>query len=127
MQMASVNDAYRNWIFNSKTEPNEEILSMLAEGEEIFQCYKTVRDIAALTTSRLLIIDKQGITGKKMEIYSIPYRSIDMWSTENAGILFDVNSELELWTRVGHFKISVNRKCDIREFDKILATSILKK
>lgn len=125
--MASVNDAYRNWIFNSKTEPNEEILSMLAEGEEIFQCYKTVRDIAALTTSRLLIIDKQGITGKKMEIYSIPYRSIDMWSTENAGILFDVNSELELWTRVGHFKISVNRKCDIREFDKILATSILKK
>ncbi len=30
-------------------------------------------------------MDKQGLTGKKAEIYSTPYRSIDMWSTENAG------------------------------------------
>jgi len=62
---------------------------------------------------------------KKIEIYSIPYRSIDMWSTENAGGFLDVTAELEIWTKVGHFKINVNKDCDIREFDKILGCAIL--
>lgn len=48
---------------------------------------------------RIIIFDRQGLTGKKIEIYSIPYRSIDMWSTENAGKLFDIDAELELWTK----------------------------
>ena len=64
---------------------------------------------------RIIIFDRQGLTGKKIEIYSIPYRSIDMWSTENAG----------LWTKAGHFKINVDKKCNIREFDTILGNAIL--
>ena len=97
----------------------------LIDGEEILQCYQTVRDQAALTNKRIIIMDKQGMTGSKVEIYSLPYRSIDMWSTENAGKLFDINAELELWTKAGHFKIKVNSNCDIREFDQILGKAIL--
>ena len=97
---------------------------MLVPGEKVVASYKTVRDIAAITNKRIVIIDSQGITGKKKEIYSLPFRSIDMWSTENAGHI-DVNAELELWTKAGHFKIKVDRKCDVREFDEILASSIL--
>lgn len=63
--------------------------------------------------------------GKKIEIYSLPYRSIDMWSSENAGKLFDLDSELELWTKAGHFKLKLSSKCDIREFDRILGNAIL--
>lgn len=48
-----------------------------------------------------------------------------MYSTENAGKLFDVNSEVELWTRAGHIKINLNKGVDIREFDKIIAEAIL--
>ena len=48
-----------------------------------------------------------------------------MWSSENAGKLFDINAELELWTKAGHFKLKLDSKCDIREFDRILSKHIL--
>lgn len=122
--MATNNEVMLNWAFRTKAKPNKEIIELLAEGEEILQCYETIRDQAVLTNKRMIIRDSQGLIGKKVEIYSLPYKSIDMWSTENAGT-FDLDSELELWTKAGHFKIKLSSKCDIREFDKILSRSIL--
>ncbi len=113
-----------SWSFISKCEPSKAILEVLVEGEQVLQCYKTVRDIAALTNKRMIICDTQGFTGRKKEIYSLPYRSIDMWSSENKGTL-DMNSELELWTKVGKMKLQLAAKCDIREFDRILGEAIL--
>jgi hypothetical protein len=46
----------------------------------------------------------QGMTGKKVKVYSLPHSAINMWSSENAGI-FDMDAELELWTQAGHIKI----------------------
>ena len=112
------------WTFIQKAAPGKEIQSVLLPGEEILQCYATIRDQACLTNKRIIIMDKQGLTGRKVEVYSLPYRSIDMWSSENTGT-FDFNSELELWTKAGHFKINLNPKCDIREFDRILGNAIL--
>ncbi len=123
--MAVNNEVLLTWTFMSKAKPSEELLSVLVEGEEILTCYKTIRDQASLTNKRMIVMDKQGITGKKVEIYSLPYRSIDMWSSENAGVLFDINTELELWTKAGHFKLKLHPSCDIREFDKILGRAIL--
>ncbi len=123
--MAVNNEVILSWTFLKKVEPDKAMKEILVEGEEILQCYQTVRDQAALTNKRIIIMDKQGMTGSKVEIYSLPYRSIDMWSTENAGKLLDINAELELWTKAGHFKIKVNSNCDIREFDQILGKAIL--
>ena len=123
--MAVNNEVILSWTFLKKVKPDKAMKGILVEGEEILQCYQTVRDQAALTNKRIIIMDKQGMTGSKVEIYSLPYRSIDMWSTENAGKLFDINAELELWTKAGHFKIKVNSNCDIREFDQILGKAIL--
>ena len=123
--MAVNTDVLLTWTFTQNAEPEQELLSVLTDGEEILQCYKTVRDQAALTNKRLIVMDRQGITGKKIEIYSLPYRSVDMWSSENAGKLLDINSELELWTKAGHFKLRLNPDCDIREFDRILGRAIL--
>ena len=123
--MAVNNEVILSWSFLKKVEPDKAMKETLIDGEEILQCCQTVRDQAALTNKRIIIMDKQGMTGSKVEIYSLPYRSIDMWSTENAGKLFDINEELELWTKAGHFKIKVNSNCDIREFDQILGKAIL--
>lgn len=125
--MATNNELILTWSFLQKCTPNDDLVNMLVDGEEIVSAYKTVRDVAAITNKRIIIRDAQGITGKKVEIYSLPFRSIDMWSTENAGKLLDLNAELELWTKAGHFKIKVNKDCDIREFDEILSKSILDK
>ena len=74
----------------------------------------------------MIIRDAQGMTGKKVEMYSLPYSSIDMWSTENASGMFDVNAEVELWTKVGHIKINLGKKVDIRKFDRLIAEAVLK-
>lgn len=87
--------------------------------------YKTFRDSAIFTTKRLIVRDAQGLSGKKVEIYSLPYSRIDMWSSENAGGFLDHNAELELWTRAGHIKINLDKKIDIRRLDKLIAWSVL--
>lgn len=115
-----------NWIFNSECPIPGDVQELLVEGEVAIAAYKTVRDSAIFTNKRLIVRDAQGLTGKKVEVYSLPYSSINMWSTENSGKLLDLTSEVELWTRAGHIKISLNKGCDVRKFDKLLANAILK-
>jgi hypothetical protein len=104
--------------------PND-VNDLLVKGEVAVAAYKTFRDSAIFTNKRLIVRDAQGITGKKVEIYSLPYTSILMWSTENAGRLFDFNSEVELWTKVGHIKINLQKGLDIRKFDRLIANALL--
>lgn len=77
----------------------EEFEQILAEGEEIDSAYKLIRDLIVFTNKRLILVDKQGITGRKREYHSIPYKSIYEFATENAGT-FDDDSELKLYTSV---------------------------
>lgn len=102
-----------------------DVTDLLTEAEEAVAAYKTFRDAAIFTTKRLIVRDAQGVTGKKVEIYSLPYSRIDMWSSENAGKIFDVNAEIELWTRAGHIKVKLDKKIDIRRLDKLIAWAVL--
>ena len=104
--------------------PND-VTDLLVEGEDAVAAYKTFRDSAIFTTRRLIVRDAQGLTGKKVEIYSLPYSRIDMWSSENAGGILDHNAELEMWTRAGHIKIKLDKKIDIRRLDKLIAWAVL--
>ncbi len=58
--------------------------------------YKLIRDMVILTNHRLILIDKQGLTGRKVEYRSIPYKSITMYTVESAGH-FDLDAELKIW------------------------------
>ena len=102
-----------------------DVTELLIDGEQPVAAYKTFRDSAVFTSKRLIVRDAQGMTGKKVEIYSLPYSSINMWSSENAGKMFDVNAELELWTRAGHVKIKLGKGIDIRRLDKLIAWAVL--
>lgn len=93
-------------------------------GEVPVAAYQTFRDSAVFTDRRLIVRDAQGLTGKKVELYSLPYTSINMWSSENAGRI-DFNAELELWTRAGHIKIKLGRNVDVRRLDSIIANAVL--
>ena len=69
---------------------------LLGEGEQIRAAYLLIRDAFVFTNRRLLLVDKQGMTGKKIEYHSIPYRSITHFSVETAGN-FDLDAELKIW------------------------------
>lgn len=93
-------------------------------GETPVAAYRTIRDSAIFTNKRLIIRDAQGLSGKKIEMYSIPYSSINMWSSENSGKL-DFNAELELWTRAGHLKIKIGKGLDVRKLDNLIAQAVI--
>jgi len=102
-----------------------DVTDLLVEGEQAVAAFKTFRDSAVFTTKRLIVRDAQGLSGKKVEIYSLPYASINMWSSENAGGMLDRDAELELWTRAGHIKVKLHKKLDIRRLDKLIAWAVL--
>ena len=113
------------WTFFQEISIPEEANEILVDGEEAICSFKTIRDTATITNKRIIIADKQGIMGNKVEIYTIPFKSIYMYSTENSAGIFDVNSELELWTKMGRMKINLKKGIDIRKIDRIIAQHIL--
>jgi hypothetical protein len=69
---------------------------LLIDGESIELGFKLIRDTFIFTNKRLLLIEKQGITGSKIEYKSIIYKSISRFSVETAGT-FDLEAELKIW------------------------------
>jgi hypothetical protein len=74
-----------------------------------------------------VIVDKQGMTGKKVEYHSIPYRSITHFSIETAGS-FDLDAELKIWVSGAStpFQRQFNKKLSIYEVQSVLASYVLK-
>jgi hypothetical protein len=116
--------ALMTWTFNSEVATPPEVLARLIPGETAWVSYKTIRDTATVTNKRIIIADKQGIMGNKIEVYTIPFKSIVMYSTENAGSFLDFNAELEMWTKAGKFKLNLAKGIDVAKLDKLVAAGI---
>lgn len=74
----------------------EELSPILAHNESVIKAYKMIRDLFVFTDKRLMFIDKQGVTGKKVDYLSIPYRAITQIKVETAGH-FDMDCDLKIW------------------------------
>lgn len=92
--------------FYSVIDLPESIQPFIHESETVKFSVKTVRDVAVFTDKRILVADKQGITGKKVEYFSIPYKNIVTYSVETAGT-FDLDSEIKLLLS-GGFEVQLN-------------------
>ncbi|HIF9232966.1 TPA: PH domain-containing protein [Photobacterium damselae] len=106
-------------------EATEDLAPILGPNETIELAYKLIRDMIVLTDNRLLLIDKQGLTGKKVEYRSIPYKSITMFTVESKGH-FDMDAELKLWISGQHDPINLefNGKTNIYTMQGLLAAKI---
>lgn len=101
---------------------------LLITGEEIELGFKLIRDTFIFTNKRLILIEKQGIIGSKIEYKSITYKSISRFSIETAGT-FDLEAELKIWVSseanpsiVKQFNKSVN----VYDVQNVLAHHVLK-
>lgn len=74
----------------------EDFAPLLAPGENLQRAFGLIRDLIVFTDRRLIFVNKQGLTGSKIEYLSVPYRSIVMYSLETAGH-FDLEAELKIW------------------------------
>lgn len=106
-------------------DATEELSTILGQGEHIELAYKLVRDMIILTDRRLILIDKQGMTGRKVEYRSVPYKSITMYTIETTGH-FDLDAELKLWISGQHDPISLefNGKTNVYTMQGQLAAKI---
>ena len=106
----------------------EEYAHLLSASERIERAYKLIRDLFLFTNKRLILVNFQGVTGKKVEYLSIPYRSITHFSIETAGH-FDLEAELKIWIAgMGDAPLEkkFDKSLDIYKLQSILAEYVLK-
>ena len=113
----------------SKIDPakiQQEFSKILLPGEVVEHAYQLIRDYFVFTNKRLVLVDKQGMTGSKVEYRSIPYKSITQFSVETSGT-FDLDAELKIWVTGGGapFQKQFNKKLSIYEVQSVLASYVL--
>lgn len=72
--------------------------AILLGDENVDLAFKCGRDLVVYTTKRILFVDVQGFTGKKVEYVSVPFRQIAPFEVESAGGMFDVDATVRLFT-----------------------------
>ncbi|PJJ83552.1 PH domain-containing protein [Mucilaginibacter auburnensis] len=108
-------------------ELSSEYANLLCDGESIEIGFKLIRDVFIFTNKRLILVDKKGITGSKVEYLSIAYKSIARFSVKSSGH-FDLDAELRIWVS-SELQPSIVKKFDknvnIYDLQRILAEHVL--
>lgn len=106
-------------------EIQTDFAQILAPNEKIEKAYRLIRDMYLFTDKRLILVDKQGLTGKKVEYHSIPYRNITHFSIETAGH-FDLDAEIWLSGSPTPIERNFNKSLNIYQLQSVLAQYVLK-
>ena len=99
---------------------------LLLDDEKIEMGFKLIRDVFIFTNKRLILVDKQGLTGSKVDFHTIPYKSINHFSKRSNGLL-DLDAELIIWVKgsdaplIKEFRKGEN----INDVYKVLSTYVL--
>jgi len=101
------------------------LVPMLVEGEEIVGTYQSIRDGVVFTSKRIIVINIQGFSGKKVDYTSLPYKNIQAYSVETAGVL-DLDTELDLWfSGLGKIRLEFVAQENIAYICKIISENVL--
>ena len=102
-----------------------EFSQILADGEVVEHAYQLIRDYFVFTDKRFVLVDKQGVTGSKIEFHSIPYTSITHFSIETGGT-FDLDAEMKIWISgtASPIQKRFNKKLSIYEVQSVLASYV---
>jgi hypothetical protein len=101
------------------------ITPMFVDGEKIISTYQAIRDGVVFTNKRIMVVNVQGITGKKKDFTSLPYNKVQAFSVETAGA-FDLDSELDLWfSGMGRIRLEFIGATDVAYLCKIISEKVL--
>lgn len=94
--MGFLDAALGNATVADRAEVDALINPILIPDEIVTHAFKVgVRDLILFSTRRFIIVDKQGMTGKKLSIISHPYRTVLAWAMTTSGTI-DLDGELTL-------------------------------
>lgn len=103
----------------------EKVRLLLLEDEEVVDSYQSFRDGIVFTDKRIIVLNVQGITGRKRDYTSIPYANVQVYSIESAGTL-DLDAELDLYiSGLGRIRFEFEANSKIVEISKHISRGIL--
>ena len=89
--------------------------------EETIACYKAVRDYMVFTNKRMIVVDVQGITGKKKDFSCFPYSKVQAFSVKTAGVL-DVDTDVDIaFAGLGTIHLEFTTGTDVAKLLRLIA------
>jgi len=109
----------------SNKEGETIVQDILVKNETIIAAFKSMRDKLVFTDKRIISVNVQGITGKKIDYTSIPYSRIQTYSVETAGAL-DLDAELDIViSGLGTIRFELTDSSDIKNICQQISEKIL--
>ncbi len=98
---------------------------LLGQEEQFEVGFKVFRDTFLFTNRRLILIDVQGMTGRKVEYRIIPYSKITQYTIETSGH-FDLDAELKIWVGSNPEPIEkkFNKEVNVYDVQRVMASYI---
>lgn len=107
------------------SEGKKIIESLLVPNEELVFAFTSMRDKLMFTSKRIISVNIQGITGKKIDYTSIPYTKIQLFSIETSGT-FDLDSELDVTVSgLGTVRFELSAQTDIKKLGQLISNYVL--
>lgn len=101
------------------------VAAILIDGEEVLTLFRSVRDMVIFTSKRMITMNVQGVTGKKKDITCLPYKRIQAFSVETAGVM-ELDSEMTLWfSGLGKVRLEFSAYSDVAAICKMISRETL--
>lgn len=109
-----------------KNEEGEKIVKdILINNEKVIASFKSMRDHLVFTNKRIISVNVQGVTGRKVDYTSFPYKKIQAYSIETAGAL-DIDAEIDITiSGIGTIRFELAGATNIKEICAKISESIL--
>lgn len=113
----------------SEVDPDEidGLRRFLLDGEELERCFVSITTLFVFTEERLLIISKEGFTGRSVDVHTVPYSSIRDYTAGTPG-RFESESELRLWLRgmTSPMRYKISESLDVEGLYRVLSEYVLR-
>ena len=109
----------------SKERGKEIVKDIIIKNEEVIASFESMRDKLIFTDKRIISVNVQGLTGKKVDYTSIPYSKIQAYSVEPAGMM-DMDAEIDITiSGLGTVRFELTGTTDIKEICREISKKIL--
>ncbi len=109
----------------SNERGKEIVKDIIIKNEEVIASFESMRDKLIFTDKRIISVNVQGLTGKKVDYTSIPYSKIQAYSVETAGMM-DMDAEIDITiSGLGTVRFELTGTTDIKEICREISKKIL--
>ena len=109
----------------SNERGKEIVKDIIIKNEEVIASFESMRDKLIFTDKRIISVNVQGLTGKKVDYTSIPYSKIQAYSVETVGMM-DMDAEIDITiSGLGTVRFELTGTTDIKEICREISEKIL--